>query len=67
MIWKKKKKRKAEVGGGQPKQLGRPNLKNKRIAGHLWLTPAILVTQGAEIRRIEFKASLAKQFCKPLF
>jgi hypothetical protein len=36
------------------------------VAGHLWLTPAILLTQEAEIRRIEVKASLGKWLCENL-
>jgi hypothetical protein len=30
-----------------------------------WLTPVILATQKAEIRRIRFKASPGKQFLRP--
>jgi hypothetical protein len=29
------------------------SLKSRREAGHWWLTPVILATQEAEIRRIE--------------
>jgi hypothetical protein len=36
-----------------------------RLARHQWLTPVILVTQVAEIRRIMVKASLGKEFSRP--
>jgi hypothetical protein len=35
-------------------------VRNSKPSGCLWLTPAILATQEAEIRRIKFEASPGK-------
>jgi hypothetical protein len=34
--------------------------KNKKKAGHWWLTPVILATQEAKIRRISVQSQLSK-------
>jgi hypothetical protein len=35
------------------------------VAGRWWLTPVILATQEAEIRRIGFKAIIGKELTRP--
>jgi hypothetical protein len=43
--------------GLDPKFKPQYHKKTKQNNGHWWLTPVILATQEAEIRRIEFEAS----------
>jgi hypothetical protein len=40
--------------------IAKPSLKKPRFAGPWWLTPIILGTQEAEIKRLWFKASPGK-------
>jgi hypothetical protein len=41
-------------------------LKNSQVAGCWWLTPVILATQGAEIRRVVVQSQPEKIVCETL-